>query len=290
MNSAAATLIAVLALAEGIPAPQNTRGIPLEAADCSRVNMRFGEEAVGRTVQYTTVPLSVGLLDVRPDGNGGVSVERGAGTSYAITACIGAGGPSPAEAVRAAESIRLTVEGGRVRLVDAAGVRNWSAHLIVDAPEHARIHVETSNGPIGVTGVSGDISTHSANGPIGLDNVAGRVVARAQNGPISVQGGRGDVSVATDNGPISVALSGTRWDGRLDARAQNGPLTIQVPEAYRSGVEIIASESSVWSCYIAACGSGARSLTDRSRTLRLGSDPVVVRIATDNGPVTVQGR
>ena len=289
MNSTASA-IAILAALASVPAPQNTRPIPLEAADCSRINMRFGDDAIGRAIDHTTVPLAVGLLDVRPDPNGGVSIERGAGSSYTITACIGAGGLTAAEASRAAESIRLSVEGGRVRLVNAAGVRTWSVHLIVDAPEHARIHVETSNGPIGVSGVSGDISTHSANGPICLDDVAGRIVARAQNGPISVRGSRGEIDVATDNGPISVALSGTRWDGRLEARAQNGPLAIQVPEDYRSGVEITASGSSRWSCYIEACNSGARSSTDRARTLRLGSDPVVVRIATDNGPVTVQRR
>jgi hypothetical protein len=288
MNSTAASVIAILALA-GSPA-QNTRAVPLEAADCSRIGMQFGDAAVGRAVQYATVPLSVGILDVRPDANGGVQVERGSGSTYTVTACIGAGGPSPAAAERAADSIRLSIEGGRVRLRNSDAVATWSVHLIVDAPEHARIHVETSNGPIGVSGVSGEISTHTANGPIGLDDVTGRVIARAQNGPISVRGSGGDLDVATDNGPIAVDLTGTGWSGRLEARAQNGPLTIQVPDGFRSGVEIVASESSRWSCYIAACGSAARSWNERTRTLRFGGDPVVVRIATGNGPVTVERR
>ena len=121
-------------------------------------------------------------------------------------------------------------------------------------------------------------------------SVHGDLHARAQNGPISVDGGGGQFDVETQNGPIGIRLDGTRWDGRLDVRAHNGPLSVRVPDDYQSGVEISSSFSAPWSCQHAACGSGHRDWTDRSRSLRLGSDPVVVRISTQNGPVTVEGR
>ena len=94
----------------------------------------------------------------------------------------------------------------------------------------------------------------------------------------------------TSNGPISVKLDGQRWDGRLTARAQNGPLTLSVPSGYQSGVEISSSFHSPWSCQVEACRNGNRDWDERSRSLRIGSDPVVVKLTTVNGPVTIRER
>jgi DUF4097 and DUF4098 domain-containing protein YvlB len=285
------TLTAASALWIGLmlPSSQAARPVALEGADCSRISMMFGDDVVGRAVRYTSVPLSVGVLDVQPESNGGVEIERGAGSNYLVTACIGAGAATAAEARAAAEAVRLVVEGGRVRVENDGRAHSWSVHLIVEAPENARIQVQTSNGPIGVSGVSGEITARSSNGPIGLNDVRGRVSARAQNGPIGVTGSRGDLDIQTDNGPISIILTGTRWEGRLDARAHNGPLKVEIPDNYQSGVEVTSTGRSPWQCGIAAC-TGGRSWDDDSRTLRVGGDPVVVRVATANGPVTVRRR
>ena len=290
MNARELSLLAVISAALSLDASPGQRPVALEAADCSRINMTFGHDPIGRSVQYAVVPLSIGVLDIEPAANGGVMIERGAGSTYSVTACIGAGGRTIADAQAAAADIRLSVENGRVRVDNRGRAQSWSAHLIVEAPQNARIRAATSNGPIGVSGVSGEITARSSNGPIGLNDVGGSVVARAQNGPISVHGSRGDVDVQTDNGPISITLVGTRWDGRLDARAQNGPLKVELSDEYQSGVEITSSGRSPWTCRIAACRSGNRDRDDRSRTLRVGSDPVVVRVSTSNGPVTVQHR
>jgi hypothetical protein len=283
--AATGMLSAALALA-----PQTRKPFLLDAADCADINMQFGDDAVGRAVQVATVPVSVGLLDVYPDANGGVVVERGAGANYSITACIGAGGATLAEAQRAADAARISIEGGRVRVSNDSWPRSWSVHIIVAAPENARIQVETSNGPIALRGASGQFTARSSNGPIGLHDVAGKVIARAQNGPITLSGGSGDVDIQTDNGPIHVALTGSQWAGRLDARALNGPLRVELPDAYQSGVEVVSSGRSPWNCGIAACTRGNRDWDEQSRSLRVGPEPVVVRIATSNGPVSIQQR
>ena len=289
-------LAGVLALALGPElshAPQ-TRRVDLEAADCSQINMTFGDNDVARAEQRITVPVSVGTLEIRPDANGGVRIERGTGNSYSITACIGAGARTMAEAQAAADNVRLAIDGSRVRVTGSADSgsrdRSWSVQLIVSAPDGAAIDAQTSNGPLGATGVSGTFTMTASNGPISLNDVNGTVRARASNGPISVEGGRGQFDVETANGPIHVRLSGSRWDGRLDARASNGPLTVNVPPGYQSGVEISSSYHSPWSCRIEACRSGNRDWDDRTRSLRLGADPVVVRLSTVNGPVSVSER
>jgi DUF4097 and DUF4098 domain-containing protein YvlB len=280
-----------IALALAVPGPPQTRGaVDLEAADCSPVHMTFGDLAVARAVRHTTVPLSGGRLDVEPETNGGVRIERGIGSNYSITACIGAGASTEAEARQAADATQLAIDGRGVRVKGGRQARNWSVQLIIEAPDGADVTVTTTNGPIDLTGVSGTFDAHASNGPIAIRNVRGMLSAHAQNGPISVEGSQGQIVVETANGPISVVLSGTRWDGRLDAQASNGPLDVKVPSRYQSGVEISSSFHSPWSCRVAACRSGSRDWDERSRSVRIGSDPVVVRISTVNGPVTIDER
>lgn len=292
-------LAAFVALAVGpSPAdrPVQPRRVNLEAADCARHNMMFGDYEVARAEQFVTVPVTGAALDIRPESNGGVQIERGTGSSFGITACVGAGARTRGEAQAAADAVRLVIEGSRVRVAGAgvSGGRNhiqsWSVQLIVTAPEGTSIDVETSNGPIGVAGFSGKLTARASNGPISLDEVIGSVNTRASNGPISVSGSRGEFDIETANGPIDVRLSGRRWDGHLTARASNGPLTLRVPAGYQSGVEITSSNHSPWSCRAAACVGVNRDRDDRTRSLRLGADPVVVRLSTVNGPVTIAER
>ena len=60
-----------------------------------------------------------------------------------------------------------------------------------------------------------------------------------------------------------------------------------MPPDYRSGVEISSRGGSPWECRASACRDGARDWDHGSRTLRVGPEPIVVKIATVNGPVTV---
>jgi hypothetical protein len=279
--------IVALALGPSLDSPAQARRVNLEGPDCSQINMMFGDFEVGRAEQRATVPLALGRLDVQPESNGGVKIERGTGSAYAITACIGAGARTAAQAQSAADSVRLDIDGSRVRVSGLSNVQSWSVQLVIAAPANADILVATRNGPISIDGVAGRFDASASNGPISVNDVQGTVRARTQNGPIHVAGSGGQFDIETQNGPISIGLDGSRWDGRLDARAHNGPLNVRVPDNYSSGVEISSSFNSPWSCRVAACRSGSRDWDERSRSLRVGGDPILVRISTDNGPVTV---
>lgn len=284
---AVATIVAVSA---GTGA-QQSKPVALEAADCERMNMMFGDFRVGRAMQHAKVPLAAGPLDVRPPGNGGIQIEKGSGREYAITACIAAGAATREEAQRLAEGVRLRIDGQRVQVEGTPSTaRSWGVQLIVEVPNGGSVDAETTNGPIAIHAASGTFNVRAANGPISLDDVGGKVTARASNGPVSVSGRGGDIDASTQNGPISVVLKGERWEGRLDAQAHSGPLEVVLPADYRSGVEISSRGGSPWDCRAAAC-RGDRSGWDRaSRTLRSGPEPVVVRVSTVNGPVVVKDR
>jgi len=292
---AIASAVAVSALGAShstVSATEQGRRVDLEAADC-RQNVMFGDYETAYATQRTTVPVSVGTLEVRPDFNGGVRIERGTGAVFNVTACIGAGAATRAEAQAAADAVRLEIDGNRVRVRSngnaLAPTRSWSVQIVVQAPDGTSLSAETSNGPIGVKGFSGTLDLRASNGPISVHDVDGEVKARASNGPISLAGSRGEFDVETANGPISVNLDGYRWVGHLTARASNGPLNVTVPSDYQSGVEISSSSHSPWNCRASACRGAGRDW-DRPRTLHIGTEPVVVRLSTVNGPVTVDNR
>jgi hypothetical protein len=269
--------------------------VDLEAADCSRYQSPYqsmwSDLQTAYGTQRTSVPATSGTLEVKPEQNGGIQVLHGTGNAYSITACIAAAAPTIDEARKLVDAVQIVVEGGRVTTTGTENGRRTNVQLVIEAPRDARIHASTQNGPIGFEDVSGTFTADASNGPIALRNVSGTVDVRTQNGPISIHGGTGTFDAEAANGPISVALEGTRWNGTLNARSHNGPLTVTVPEHYASGVEISSSSRSPWSCRIAECrtNGGGRD-DDRSRSLRLGPDPVVVKITTTNGPVAVQQR
>jgi hypothetical protein len=292
MNSTFLLAAGSLTLALAVPFEQSRGTVQLESADCSRHNMMWGDYQTAYAQQQATVPISAGVLQIDPGGNGGVKIEKGSGTVYSITACIGAGAATREEAQRAVEGVQLSTVGNRVTVTNAEGVRSWSVQLIVEAPAGAQIEAETRNGPIGIDGVEGRVSARATNGPIAIKDVVGQVYARAQNGPISVSGSRGEFDVETQNGPISVDLQGTSWDGKLDARAKNGPLSVRVPTGFTSGVEISSDGRSPWNCRGVDCGDQGsdRRWNNTPRTVKIGNDPVVVRISTVNGPVSIDNR
>ena len=281
--------IALLALVT-LTAPQRPGApVQLEAADCSRIQSTFGTDEVARAVQQASVPLSAERLDLDPGRNGGIRITRGSGSAYSITACVAVGSESRADAQNLADAARIEISGSKVRVVGLSNVRNASVHLIVEAPPGAQIDAETTNGPISIQDVDGSFRARATNGPIGLVNVTGGVRALTANGPISVSGSGGNLDVETQNGPISVDLKGTQWTGELQGRAQNGPLTVRVADGFSSGVEVSSSGSSPWNCRIAACTSDMTEGDRRSRSVRLGSGAVVVKLSTVNGPVTLAG-
>jgi DUF4097 and DUF4098 domain-containing protein YvlB len=138
--------------------------------------------------------------------------------------------------------------------------------------------------------VQGTITANTVNGPVSIKRCSGAITAEAQNGPIDVSAASGKVNVRAQNGPVTVRLANTQWQGEgLQASTQNGPMTLNVPPNYQSGVEVVSDGHSPFSCR--ACSDAQRTWTDDgSKRVRLGNPgtPVVVRLTTVNGPVTVQ--
>jgi DUF4097 and DUF4098 domain-containing protein YvlB len=166
--------------------------------------------------------------------------------------------------------------------------RDWTANVIIMVPRLSTLELQTSNGPLQLRDLAGNIRLSASNGPISLDNVGGIVQATTTNGPISLKGASGDQRLTATNGPIHIGLSGSRWEGPgLEVSTQNGPLSISIPDSYNSGIAIQTSDHSPIRCSAPACASATRSLSSPSM-IRFGSGDTTVRLSTVNGPLSIQ--
>ena len=168
------------------------------------------------------------------------------------------------------------------------GERNdWTVFLLIRTPRAADIEVTTQNGPVSFYTVDGKITTRATNGPITLKDCSGEADISAQNGPISFSGTSGKLRLHTQNGPITVSL-GSNWDGsELVADAVNGPLTLRVPSGFRSSFLVESNGHSPVSCHASICSDARKTWDDEHRRIEYGSGSPVIRLSTENGPISV---
>ncbi len=264
-------------------------GKPL--TDCSQVKITFGDGQTASSEEQITIPLAQSAqLIARASTNGGVYVQGADRSDYLVKACKAAGADSLAEAQRILGRLRLGRDGNVVTPRGPADDDDWVVYLLIQAPRSSSLDLEAHNGGIGLRDFSGKADLRVQNGPLSLYNTSGEIRAEAQNGPISVKGGSGNLNVRAQNGPISVELTGTQWQGSLDVHGTNGPLELDLPEGYRSGVRVESRGYSPFSCSAAACAAARKDWDDRNRSVEFGSAPLVVRLSTVNGPVSIGSR
>ena len=117
------------------------------------------------------------------------------------------------------------------------------------------------------------------------------VNARASNGPISVEGEPRPVRRRDRERP-DLGPPGRPALGRPPRRARvewsaHGQRSVGLPVGRR---DLFVGLTRRGTAAPQACRGGNRDWDERSRSLRIGADPVVVKLTTVNGPVTVNER
>lgn len=255
--------------------------------DCSGLHIRFDQrDAVTRSEERTVAPDGAGTFRVRAEENGGLQVEGWDREQYSVTLCKAAASGGDAEALLS--QIKLVTDGGEVKVSGPSHRDNWVAYLLVRVPKGAAVDMHALNGPMGLYGLAGRVTARAVNGPITLKNCTGEATVSAENGPVSFGGGGGNLKVKTENGPVDIALEGTRWNGAgLEVRAENGPLTLRVPADFQSSF-VVENQNAPISCQASICGQARKTWDDEHRKIEFGSGPAVIRLATVNGPVSVE--
>ena len=237
---------------------------------------------------FTVTRAAASPLRVHLGHGNGVFVRGWDRDDYSVRACKGAVPESESGGAEMLKRISVRMEGGDVRVEGPSG-DDWFVFILMQAPKNAALDLSSVNGAVGLYEVSGKISAHAENGPVSLKHCTGDIEAGTQNGPVSFSGSGGHLHLRTDNGPIDVSLEGRTWnDGELEAHDSNGPLSLRIPPDYESGVVVEASGYSPMHCSSDACSQAQRTWDDNARRIEFGHKPVVVRMSTVNGPVSVK--
>jgi len=254
------------------------------AVRCDDIRIEIGNRPAARAEARTVIAVPAGgkALDVRAAQSSGVRVYGTDRADFEVLLCKAA--PAGGDL----DAIGLTHDGGGVS-VRGPAEGTWVGYLLIAAPRGAAVSVHSENGPVSLSALQGRVQANSQNGPVSLDACTGDVDVQAQNGPIQVRGDEGRLHVRTQNGPIGVSLSAAGWkSGTLDASAVNGPVSLAVPAGYRSGPVVESLGHSPVQCRGEVCADARRTWNDDGKRIEIGDSPVVVRLSTRNGPVTVK--
>ncbi len=211
-------------------------------------------------------------LELRDNANGSISVTGSSGRDIVIQARVVTTASSESDARALAKDVSITMENGRVRSSGPSNFmrnRSWSVSYRIDVPSKFDLSLETSNGSVAVTGVTGRIETESSNGSLRLTDLGGQVTAR------------------TSNGSVNVKLDGKQWDGEgLSVTTSNGSARLDVPEGYNA--HLIAGTSN-GSLTVDVPVTVQGKISKRLDTT-LGSGGATVEVRTSNGSVRIGRR
>ncbi len=212
-------------------------------------------------------------VDARP--NGGISLTGGAGGGISGSARISAQAPTEAEAKAILGEVQINTSGGEISATGPRGGNNrsWSVNFVLSVPGRSDLEVESTNGPVSLTGITGRINAATVNGPMTLTNLGGDVRAR------------------TSNGPLTIALEGGAWDGAgLDASTTNGPVNLQIPDGYSAQLDVGTNNGPLSLGIPVTVQGDLPSARHSSIQTVLGGGGAPIKVRTSNGPLRVQQR
>jgi DUF4097 and DUF4098 domain-containing protein YvlB len=119
----------------------------------------------------------------------------------------------------------------------------------------------TSNGPITLSDIAGDVDADTSNGRVQAERIAGRTridtsngsvrlrdvgpcKIDTSNGSVDVAEMRGDLEIDTSNGSI-VAQAAPGADGRVDLSSSNGSIRLTLPTTLKGRIELSTSNGRI---------------------------------------------
>jgi len=220
-------------------------------------------------IREQTIAATGGQLSIDGRQNGGVSVRGWDQAQILVRARVQAAAPLLAEAEELARQIRIETGGGKIFANGPENRKdyNWSVSYEIFVPRRSDVNVETHNGGISISDVSGRLDFTALNGGVVLKRVGGTV--------------RG----ATTNGGLVIDLAGDRWEGEtLDVKTTNGGIVMSIPENYSAAIQTGTVNGSLNVDFpVTVQGRITKELS-----FNLGSGGATVRAMTTNGGVRIR--
>jgi DUF4097 and DUF4098 domain-containing protein YvlB len=212
---------------------------------------------------------ATGMLTVDARKNGGISVKGWDRNEVLVRSRIQAAAPTQAEADELAKQIKVQTANSKV-IAEGPPIRenyHWSVSYEIFVPRRS------------------DLSLQSYNGGLVISEVSGRIEFTALNGGVVLRRIGGNVKGSTTNGGLVVELSGDRWDGEaLDVRTTNGGIVMSVPENYSAHLETGTVNGNLSVDFPVT----VEGRITREIAVNLGGGGPTVRAMTTNGGVKIK--
>jgi hypothetical protein len=179
-----------------------------------------------------------------------------------------------------------TDEGIAIRTTYREKDANVAVHYTIRVPHHVVVtHVETSNGSIKLTAVSGDVVAMTANGDVTVHRVDGKIAATTSNGSIEIVDVARLEKAQTSNGSIFAEITQSPTN-EMDFVTSNGSIQLYIADDVNADITMSTSLGtvSVHDVHIAA--------EKKSSTFfhgSLGTGGASIRVTTSNGSVSLHG-
>ena len=220
-------------------------------------------------IREVTVPATGGVISVDARKNGGVSIKGWDRNEILVRSKVQTRTPTQVESETLAKQITVQTAGGKIVAQGPESRKdyNWSVSYEVFVPRRSDVSLETYNGGLSISDVTGNLAFNAMNGGVVLRRVGG-----------SVKGG-------TTNGGLVVELTGDRWDGEaLDVKTTNGGIVLSIPENYSAHLETGTVNGNLSIDFpVTVQGRITRELA-----VNLGSGGALVRATTTNGGVRIK--
>lgn len=222
-------------------------------------------------VREETMPGGALTVDASP--NGAVVVEAWNQNTIRVRAIVRANARTAERARELVAGVQVQAGGGRVSAAgpDTSRREWWSVSYRVSVPRETDLDLDTYNGGISISGVTGRVTFDTDNGGVKLADLGG------------------DVRGRTRNGGVAVTLAGARWDGAgLDVETTNGGVTVSIPDGYNAELEARTHNGGFRSDYPITLTGELNTRRGISATLGSGGAPV--RVRTTNGGLRIARR
>ena len=180
---------------------------------------------------------------------------------------------------------------------------NSGASAELEVPVGAVLDLRTGNGPVTVTGGSGEKKVHTSNGGIRVKGNTASVELVTSNGPITVSGGKGQIKLRTSNGPIdiqtdksevtartsngSLRFKGSLATGQHSFHTSNGTVSLALPADAKFRVQARTSHGQITSDFFSVKRS--RGTGQARAEAEVGENPqVTISVESSNGNVDIR--
>jgi len=225
--------------------------------------------------------------------NGSITFDgQPVGTAEAyVTVTKKAGGRTQADAEAALEAIDVYVKpaGNDTQRIGWKwkGIRrsNWGARVSFDikAPGNIRFDGQTHNGPIEISGVTGDVRVATHNGAVKVESSNGELHAETHNGSVTATYAGEDITLVTHNGRVTADLSRCgAMSGRITTH--NGSIEVVVGEAASANLTCRTHNGAI-KCNVPLNES---LFSGRKLTGTIGTGEGNLDVITHNGSVNIK--